>query len=193
MNQVNSWQRVMYDPVAYINPKRFRVDLTSTVPSVRAAVNDLLITQFDLPLDATPPKPGTNGSLLVRHWRCWPTISWLLGCHASRGALLRGGRILRLPLWVRQFAMASGQQNEYVPEPNIPLETEVLLARGLHQLIDSAGPLANALGMRFRLALSPDIDLYMTPMAPKSIDPTFFRKTIQYAARHTNQAIGFSA
>lgn len=93
---------VMFNPLDYIHPTRFRLPQQCGLPAQRAAINAMLLDHYQLrPL----PLPRLTAGLdaVLKHWRRLPDITLLLGATHLRLALARRGAVLRLPLWVQEF------------------------------------------------------------------------------------------
>lgn len=93
---------VMFDPLDYIHPARFRLPQHCGLPAQRAAINAMLLDHYAL--RRLPPPCLTAGlDTVLKHWRRLPDIALLLGATYLRLALARRGAVLRLPLWVQVF------------------------------------------------------------------------------------------
>lgn len=148
--------RVMYAPLDYIHPQRFKKPVESLSGSLQQAINHHLIQQHDLPtaLDFAISS-GDISQSLVTDWKLLPKAAWLLGCKIARGGLAIGGQFAALPAVAQRFIALPVPCAAY-PSDTIVVarpDLELIGARYLYQLQPY---LPAALAKRLPLVFGPD-------------------------------------
>ncbi|WP_339058235.1 type III secretion apparatus protein OrgA/MxiK [Candidatus Regiella endosymbiont of Tuberolachnus salignus] len=165
MLKVTPLDRILFDPVSYIHPARFKLPSLLRGEKSRSLLNDMLINQYHLSTEQ-PLIVGFTQQLIAR-WHYLPQISFLIACQRHRAILSRQGVLQRFPAWIQQFAKLNlvaalpCQINQHV-------NFIQLLADGAREMGLWHDQLPRSLRQRILLLFPPDIDSMV--QKGKSID-----------------------
>lgn len=96
--------RILYDPLAWIHPRRFARPEGFFSPGCRHVLNDMLLANFALSVE--PLDLGNDQErYLVRHWHLIPRAAYMAACLRVKPSLFRHGLWWKLDSAVRQFAL----------------------------------------------------------------------------------------
>lgn len=149
--------RVMYAPLDYIHPKRFKKPVADLSTSLQQAVNHHLLKQYALPSALDFQLDSRDYSQqLVDGWKLLPKVAWLLGCKIARGSLAVSGRLAALPQVAQRFVALPIPCSAYPSDASVAeSDFEQIGARYLYQLQSS---LPVALAHRLPLVFAPESD-----------------------------------
>ncbi len=196
--QKNAVQEVMFDPLSYIHPARFRLSDNLMQSSQRAVINDMLLRCYQLTTaDTTAMLLGGVTLTMIKHWRRLPQIAFLFGCYRLRNALARRGALLRLPEWARLFAEmplcvdTSSMSNSalHMKDISTELSVDMIYAQGLGEFLSWQTALPLWLRQRLSLQFSPQTEAWLqnnTLRLAMQPSPNIFLFTfaMQYAKNH---------
>ncbi|QIU92599.1 type III secretion apparatus protein OrgA/MxiK [Yokenella regensburgei] len=173
-------QRVLLNPMSYLNPLRARILPHLVIGSAaQAVVNELLIVAFQLETSSIYSSPMVRQ--WVKHWDRLPQVAYLIGCHNQRAELAREGALLRLPAWARSFITISHPTR--ISSRNIVFSHNMLMRIGYAQLLVCGRQLPKPLKQRFPLLFSPEVDSVVPQTAA---DPLIFALALQHAQSYPN-------
>ncbi|WP_199154773.1 type III secretion apparatus protein OrgA/MxiK [Chromobacterium sp. ASV23] len=175
-------QRVLFDPLAYLHPRRLLlpVDLTEQA-AARSAVNSLLISVFQMRHDCDDAQLDPLARQWLRHWHRLPQTAYLIGCHALRADLAwRAGQLI-LPEWALTFTTIA-LPTEAASRQNIPGHDAILRA-GYGRLQPWRARLPVPLAQRLPLLFPPHVD---SVASQQGADPLILTLALQHAQRHTH-------
>jgi type III secretion system OrgA/MxiK family protein len=144
-------QTVMFDPLSYIHPERFALPARLDAARQHAIINRMLLDHYRLSSCVPRAAPGSLDHLLAQHWELLPQLAYLLACQRFRVALLRGGRLLKVPAWARSFAILPLQRPDDADAAADTLGSTALLEHGLVELLSRCRHAAPALQQRIPL------------------------------------------
>ncbi|ACQ67874.1 type III secretion apparatus protein OrgA/MxiK [Candidatus Hamiltonella defensa] len=104
MLKITALDKVLFDPVSYFHHTWFHLPARFNRPSSKSIWNDLLIEQYELEVKRPVIKNTSVAEKWLTHWFYLPQIAFIMACQRHRTILLKKGMLLRLPLWVQQFA-----------------------------------------------------------------------------------------
>lgn len=196
--QKNAIQEVMFDPLSYIHPARFRLSDNLKQYSQRAVINDMLLRCYQLTtVDTTAMLIGGVALTMIKHWRRLPQLAFLFGCYRLRNVLARRGALLRLPEWARLFAEmplcvdTSSMNNSgfHMNDIAAELSADMIYAQGLGEFLSWQTALPLWLRQRLSLQFSLQSETLLQNNTLRSAmqqPPNIFLFTfaMQYAKNH---------
>lgn len=199
--QKNAVQEIMFDPLSYIHPARFRLSANLMQPSQRAVINDMLLRSYQLTtVDTTTMLIGGVALTMIKHWWRLPQIAFLFGCYRLRNALLRRGALLRLPAWARQFAEMPLCANTslvnnsgfYIADIATELSVEMIYAQGLGEFLSWQAALPLWLRQRLSLQFAPQSEALLQTNTLQPPNLFLFTFAMQYAKNHPDPAFNLT-
>lgn len=180
--------RILFDPLSYVNAQRLRLPPSLDMPRQRAVINRMLLG--DLP-DERQART-LRGHPLLRHWTRLPYVCALVGAQRLKPQLAWGGRLLRLPAPVRRFMElplphADAPQREAAVVQLAAAQLLLVAQReGLSRLLDWQRQAPPALLGRLRLMFPPQLDAcFANRREPLSTADLFLiSQAILYAKNH---------
>lgn len=95
--------QIIYDPLSWIYPGRFKLDVVLDTVRCRSVINDILINHFMLPLSGVNVHHNLE-ALFIQYWHVLPQAALRIACLRQRSLLAVCGNIIHLDAGVRQFA-----------------------------------------------------------------------------------------
>ncbi|MGL5345472.1 MAG: type III secretion apparatus protein OrgA/MxiK [Plesiomonas sp.] len=175
-------QRVLFDPLSYLHPRRISLAARLLQPArARAVANELALAIYQLDTNDLPTTSNYQQHLWLHHWWRLPQAAYLLGCHGQKEQLARQGGWLQLPAWARHFA-AINLPSALDPPSTSSCTHLALLHAGYSQLLAWSETLPCALAQRLPLLFTPELD--RLPPLPARADPLLLTLALQHAQRN---------
>ncbi|CAM3853731.1 hypothetical protein [Serratia silvae] len=168
----------LYDPLSWIHPQRFKMDSIFNNVRCQSVINDILISQFMLPIDGVNKKNNLE-ALFIQNWSLLPQAALRMACLRLRSLLAISGNIISLDTRVRQFAMLDWVSSSTATDARF--NHEILWNQAFKELLVYQGVLSQAVTQRLPLLFSEaavvccELDEMLQP------DPLLLRLAIQHA------------
>ncbi len=104
-------QRILYDPVSWINPHRFPALENFSSVRCQSVLNDILLKEFKLSTGCVDLN-NSRERFIISHWALLPGAALMAACHRHRAKLARSGLIAKLDKVTQQFAMSCLTESE---------------------------------------------------------------------------------
>lgn len=122
-SKVTQWQRIVYDPLSWIDPSRVMVPDCFSRGRCRSVINQVILTELTLVVEEKAVAQDSLACLFIDEWLMLRRAGLLMACQRYRANLMCRGRLEALPASVRQFArlplLASHyQQGEVLLSPD---------------------------------------------------------------------------
>lgn len=184
---------LMLNPASYIHRQRLQLSVSSFNPQQQAVINRILLKRYALNVETVEiNKLNKPTQWLVQYWYQLPQITFLIACQRLRAELARGGLLLKLPNWARQFALLPLRDSN-AQKSSRHLSINKISAMGLSELLSWEAHLPCWLTQRLLLlipgesetflqtqdvrntAITPDLNLFLLAAqhAKNHYDPTF--------------------
>lgn len=177
------FRRILFDPVAYINPERFRLPRAFSTPRQRAVVNEILIRKHDL-CDGPRHIPVSMAETqLMLHWNMLPYVCMLVGAHLLKAELAWQGKVLVMSAQVRFFMSLPirGDISGGSVPPLRALDQIDVQALGLRHILGWQRNAHESLIGRMRLLFDPKVDCRCMESPPLCENLFLILQAIQYA------------
>ena len=179
-------QQLMLNPASYIHQQRLQLSVSSFNPQQQAVINRILLKRYALNVEKVEINQLNKPTQwVVQYWYQLRQITFLMTCQRSRAALARGGLLLKLPSWARQFALLPLRDSS-AQKSSINLSTDNILALGLLELLSWEAHLPSWLMQRLLLLLPSKSEEFIQKFTRHAITPdlNLFLLAAQHAKNH---------
>ncbi|QJU42306.1 hypothetical protein [Serratia marcescens] len=101
---VTQWQRIIFDPLSWIDESRVMIPDYFSQDTCRAVINQVVIEQMALATEEIPHSDDMLACLFIDEWFFLRQAALLMACQRHRANLAINGRLQELPASARQFA-----------------------------------------------------------------------------------------
>ena len=179
-------EHVMLNPVSYIHRQRLQLPISFSNPRQQAVINRILLKRYALNVETVEINQLNKPTQwVVQYWYQLQQITFLIACQRSRATLARGGLLLKLPNWARQFALLPLRDSS-AQKSSIHLSTDKILALGLSELLSWEAHLPSWLMQRLLLLLPSESEEFIQKFTRQAITPdlNLFLLAAQHAKNH---------
>ncbi|CAI1685135.1 Oxygen-regulated invasion protein OrgA [Serratia fonticola] len=176
-------QRIMFDPVSWIDSGQVRVPACFNQGRCRSVINEVILTTLDLATNMDSNSQNELERLFINEWFMLRKAGFLIACQRYRANLACRGRLELLPREVKQFAQLSILVSKYEQgEQLLTLECIPYLAR--QELLSFCNELPKWLQQRVPLLFPPILGNSEQTGNLFSADTALLRLAIQHAKRN---------
>lgn len=183
--KTSTLHHLMLNPASYIHQQRLHLSLATFNRQQQAVINRILLKRYALDVASVETNQLNKPTQwVVQHWKQLRQIAFLMACQRSRATLARGGLLLKLPNWARQFALLPLRDSS--AQSSIHLSTDKILALGLSELLSWEAYLPSWLMQRILLLLPSEHEVWIQNLTRHAITPdlNLFLLAAQHAKNH---------